>query len=319
VEIQDNRHLRLGASLYVPATRDDLVEIANREKLGTIRSVIFCTEDAVSTDDVGHALANLEQALPAMRGTPGLLRFIRVRNPHVMGRVLQMRGVSRIDGFVLPKITATNLGSYLAQISGHDSPFVIMPTLETAEVFDAAEMRRLREVMSEAAIGPRILALRIGGNDLFNLLGVRRSPSRTIYETAIGHTIAMLASTFKPHGFNLTAPVCEVIDRPDVLAREVRQDLDHGLFGKTAIHPCQIPIIEGLYAVEADELEMATRILRPDAPAVFKMHGAMCEPATHRKAALTILERAGLYGISDGTPLCEEGGRPAPDLRLVMG
>ena len=318
MEAQDNRYLRLGASLYVPATRGDLVEIANREKLKGVRSVIFCTEDAVLTDDVSTALDVLENALPQMQASPGLLRFIRVRNPHVMGRVLQMRGISKIDGFVLPKITAANLGTYLDQISGHDSPFVVMPTLETAEVFDAVEMRRLREYMSDSAVRPRILALRIGGNDLFNLLGVRRPPSRTIYETVIGHTIAMLVSIFKPHGFNLTAPVCEVIDCLQVLGREVIQDLDHGLFGKTAIHPVQAQMIESLYAVRHEDVEMAREILRPDAPAVFKMYGTMCEPATHRRAAQAILERAILYGIIAGLPLHEAdfdmGGGP----RLVV-
>lgn len=315
MEAQDNRYLRLGASLYVPATRGDLVEIANQEKYKGLRSVIFCTEDAVLTDDVSRALDMLENALPLMQPAPGLLRFIRVRNAHVMGRVLQMRGISKIDGFVLPKITAANLGAYLDQISGHDSPFVVMPTLETAEVFDAAEMRRLRDYMSDSAVRPRILALRIGGNDLFNLLGMRRPPSRTIYETVIGHTIALLVSTFKPHGFNLTAPVCEIIDGLKVLEREVVQDLDHGLFGKTAIHPQQAELIEKLYAVQHEDVEMAREILRPDAPAVFKMHGAMCEPATHRKAAQTLLDRAALYGVKAGLPMhdgeFERGGGPA--------
>ncbi|MDG5496032.1 HpcH/HpaI aldolase/citrate lyase family protein [Niveispirillum sp. BGYR6] len=305
MEVQDNRYLHLGASLYVPATRGDLVEIGNREKHKGLRSVIFCTEDAVLTDDVSQALDILENALPLMQASPGLLRFIRVRNPHVMGRVLQMRGISKIDGFVLPKITTANLGNYLDQISGHDSPFVVMPTLETAEVFDAVEMRRLREYMSDSAVRPRILALRIGGNDLFNLLGVRRPPSRTIYETVIGHTIAMLVSTFKPHGFNLTAPVCEAIDCLKVLEREVVQDLDHGLFGKTAIHPQQAKMIESLYAVRNEDVDMAREILRSDAPAVFKMHGTMCEPATHRKAAQTLLERAALYGVTVGLSVHE--------------
>jgi len=303
---QDLRHLELGASLYVPATRDDLVGIANRRKLPGLRSVIFCTEDAVRTDDVDKALRNLEAALPRMEAAPGLLRFVRVRNTHVMGRVLQMPGVSRLDGFVLPKITAQNLSRYLDQMSGHDKGFVVMPTLETAEAFDAVEMRRLRDLMSESAVRPRILSLRIGGNDLFGLLGVRRSPHRTIYETAVGHTIAMLASTFRPHGFNLTAPVFEAMDRPDVLAREVVQDLDHGLFGKTAIHPEQAGVIESLYAVRPEDLEMAAAIVDPDAPAVFRMHGTMCEPATHRRAAAATLARASLYGVSSDVPTCED-------------
>lgn len=304
----ENAYLRLGASLYVPATRDDLVEIGNREKHAGQRSVIFCTEDAVRTDDVDFALRNLAAALPRLRPAPGLMRFVRVRNPHVMGRVLQMPGVTALDGFVLPKITAANLGSYLDQISGHDHHFAVMPTLETAEVFDAAEMRALRNAMSAPSAKHRILSLRIGGNDLFNLLGIRRPAGRTIYETAVGHTVSMLASTFKPHGFNLTGAVCEAMGRPDVLAREVEQDLDHGLFGKTAIHPEQTAVIESFYAVAAEDEEMATAILRPDAPAVFRMHGTMCEPATHRRWAHSTLARLEVYGPA-GDP-SEEKARP---------
>ncbi|EPW7050845.1 HpcH/HpaI aldolase/citrate lyase family protein, partial [Proteus mirabilis] len=40
----------------------------------------------------------------------------------------------------------------------------------------------------------------------------------------------------------------------------------------------------------------ALRILN-STQAVFKSHGAMCEPATHRRWALSILTRAKLYGI----------------------
>jgi hypothetical protein len=39
---------RLGGSLYVPATHRDVLNIANGLKWPELRSVIFCTEDAIA-------------------------------------------------------------------------------------------------------------------------------------------------------------------------------------------------------------------------------------------------------------------------------
>ena len=43
----------------------------------------------------------------------------------------------------------------------------------------------------------------IGGNDLLNLLGLRRQRGHTLYETPLGAVIARLVTTFKPHGFRV--------------------------------------------------------------------------------------------------------------------
>ncbi|SOC26520.1 HpcH/HpaI aldolase/citrate lyase family protein [Thalassospira xiamenensis] len=289
----------LGASLYIPATRKDISAHANGLRLPYVRSMIFCTEDSIGLEEVSLALNNLRKSLPSFKKTPNKLRFIRVRNASVMGQILSMEGASNVDGFVLPKITAGNIGTYLDLLSSHDKKFHLMPTLETAEVFDHEAMKKLRDLLLVRGVQERILSLRIGGNDLFSVLGIRRSPERTIYETGLGHTIGSLASTFKPHGFNLTAPVFESFAHPEVLKREVVQDLDHGLFGKTAIHPSQIPLIEHFYGVSQQEFEVATAILQDDAPAVFNMHNTMCEPATHRAASLKMVTRAEVYGIRD--------------------
>jgi citrate lyase beta subunit len=290
------RYLQLGASLYVPATRDDLVSIGNREKFPALRSVIFCTEDAVRGDDVPQALANLAAALPRFEPV-GLLRYVRARNPAVLRSLLGMTGVGRLDGFVLPKVTAANLDDYFRAFAEAD-PFEVMVTLETGEVFDAARMAELRDLLCREAYRRRILSLRVGGNDLFNLLGLRRPRARSIYATPLRLTIASLVTTFRPHGFNLAAPVFEYLDRDDVLAREVRQDLEMGLFGKTAIHPRQVPLIEAGYRVGPADLETAERVLAWDAPPVFRLHDAMCELATHRTWAVLTRERARLYGIA---------------------
>ena len=313
------KHLQLGASLYVPATRRDLVPLGNGNKYPRLRSLIFCTEDAIRPDELEAALRTLAEALPQLVPAP-MLRFVRVRSPQVMERVLAMPGIGNVDGFVLPKATRQTMAVYLSLLGPRD-PFVLMPTLETAEAFDACEMTLFRETVSDEATRGRILALRIGGNDLLHLLGVRRSPRRTIYETALGPVISMLATTFIPHGFHLTAPVFEGLAHAEVLQAEVVRDIDHGLLGKTAVHPDQIAQIEAMYAVEREELEMARPMLDPAAPGVFQMHGVMCELATHWRWARTIVERAEVFGVTDEIEIPPAGpiAAPAPALSATGG
>jgi citrate lyase beta subunit len=294
--------LRLGASLYVPATRPDLVEMGNGPRHRCLRSVIYCTEDSVHRDHVDLALRNLRAAL--LRLVPGEsrpLRFIRPRGPQVLEALLAMQGIDNVDGFVLPKATCSNLPAYLKLLAGRES-FWIMPTLETAEVFDPGQMRALRRLLCRDGIRQRTLSLRIGGNDLLRILGVRRTARRTIYDTAVGPWISMLAGTFRPYGFNLTGPVFEGLEHPAVLCEEVERDLEQGLFGKTAVHPDQVVLIEAMYAVSPEDLAMAERLLAADAPAVFRMYGRMCEKATHASWARQILERAEHYGMTGSAP-----------------
>lgn len=296
--------LHLGASMYVPTSRtsDNLIEIGNGEKYPSLRSVIFCTEDAVREQDLNQALENLKRAVRKLsanrEGTP--MRFIRVRNPHILGRCIGFRGIERIDGFVLPKVTADSLPYYLAQLSDGDH-FSIMPTLETGEVFESKQRAHLRDILMKEKVRDRVLCLRVGGNDLLNCLGLRRPKDRTIYDTPIGKLIGDLVRDFIPHGFGLSAPVFELTDERyrRLLEEEIRQDLAHGLFGKTAIHPSQIAVIEDMYKVDPSDLDEARAIVKEDAPAVFGMGGRMCEPTTHIRWARRIIAQAEVYGVQE--------------------
>ena len=112
----------LGASLYVPANHKNLSRIANGDKLEQARSLIFCLEDAVGERDLSWALFNLSVVLAHMRPQAAAERFVRVRNPEVLARVLAMPGAEKLDGFVLPKVTRHNFETYfrLVRDTGHD-------------------------------------------------------------------------------------------------------------------------------------------------------------------------------------------------------
>lgn len=289
----------LGASLYVPATHKDLMQISEGTLLGDVRSLIFCTEDAVADSELSYALFNLSLVLQQMSDRSGTERFVRVRNPDVMTRVLEMPGVEKLTGFVLPKTTRHTFDAYFRQI--RKTHFMLMPTLETAEVFDESEMKLFRQMLEHPGVRDHILALRIGGNDLLALLGMRRPRNMTIYKTPLGPVISRLVTTFRPVGFGLTAPVFEHLDNPILLSQEVEEDLAYGMIGKTAIHPSQVALIEQHYRVKHNDVEVAMRIMDAASPAVFKMHDSMCEVATHRAWAHGVVEQARVFGIHHAT------------------
>jgi citrate lyase beta subunit len=203
----------------------------------------------------------------------------------------------------LPKVTADNLPEWLAQpfAPGHR----LMPTLETREIFDSAEVRRLRDQL--LAVQERVLAVRIGGNDLLQCLGVRRARGRTSYDGPLGPLIASLARSFLPYELALSAPVLEVYEDPMLLREEFQRDMEHGLMTKTVIHPTQIAVVQGALAVPPGLLAEAELILGETAPAVFGASGRMCEPATHRRWAETLVRRAALFGVAEPLPLTRHG------------
>jgi len=290
------KYIKLGASLYVPSNRNDLSAIANRIKYQHLRSVIFCTEDSIKDHEISKSLENISNMLININTDENILRYIRVRNSDILEQCLTFDAIDKIDGFVLPKVTRNNINEYYSKFSETDN-FDVMLTLETPDVFNSQEMVLFRDLLLEDKFYRRILSIRIGGNDLLNHLHIRRAVTHTVYSTPLRAVISMLASTFKPFGFNLTGPVFEGINDAITLNHEVVKDLQHGLFGKSAIHPDHVPIIENHYQVLRQDLEMAEAILDNGKPAVFSMHGYMCEPATHTNWARQIIERSRCYGI----------------------
>ncbi|MFM9853655.1 MAG: HpcH/HpaI aldolase/citrate lyase family protein [Sphingomonadaceae bacterium] len=289
--------LSLGATLYVPATRDDLAVVILQRRHVDLRSLVICLEDSVDAQDLPLAMLRLEAFLVRLgataEGEARPLIFVRPRNRDMLVNILALRHIDRVDGFVIPKATAASLPDYLSALAFDHH--MLMPTLETREVFDPSEMRRLREQLN--AVHDRILTIRIGGNDLLQTIGARRSSRRTAYEGPLGPVIGMLVTTFSPWGYALSAPVFESFGDPDVLAAEVELDIDHGLFTKTAIHPAQIGVIQGGYRVDIDDHIAARAIRSKDRQSVFANKQVMCEPATHGVWADNIMRRAEIFGV----------------------
>ncbi len=308
---------QLGASLYMPATRQDIWQVIKRDKLPAINSIIICLEDAVSHSDVELALTRLQTLLntwashvnsinapsnPTETHTQPTrpLVFVRPRNPLMLQQLADFDNIELLDGFVMPKVDMYSLSNWRMACQNLSSEQLLMPTLETAAVFNPHHNQELAIAFKEAFSQP-IFALRVGGNDLFAALRLRRPKDSIIYDTPIGTLAYQLLGCFVPHGFYLTAPVFEYLDQPMLFMQELTRDVSLGLVGKTVIHPSQIALVQQAYCVPLSMLDEAQAILHTEAKAVFKYNNTMLEPATHGAWAHEIINRAEVFGtINDG-------------------
>ena len=313
---------QLGASLSMPATRQDIWQVIKRDKLSTINSIIICLEDAVSHSDIELALIRLQALLdtwaahvdminepsrqavdqiePQSKQPTRPLVFVRPRNPMMLQKLADFRHIGLLDGFVLPKVDMYSLSNWRMACQNLDTDQLLMPTLETAALFDPHHNQELAIGFKEAFSQP-VFALRIGGNDLFAALRLRRPKNSIIYDTPIGTLAYQLLGCFVPHGFYLSAPVFEYLDQPTLFMQELTRDVGLGLVGKTVIHPSQIALVQQAYCVPASMLDEAQAILHSEAKAVFKYNNTMLEPATHRAWATEVVNRAEVFGtINDG-------------------
>ena len=307
---------QLGASLYMPATRQDIWQVIKRDKLPTINSIIICVEDAVSHDDVELALQRLQELLNTWAAhidsindpsTPQNnkqeqptrpLVFVRPRNPMMLQKLAHYKHIELLDGFVMPKVDMCSLSNWRMACQNLSTDQLLMPTLETAALFNPHHNQELAIGFKEAFSQP-VFALRIGGNDLFAALRLRRPKNSIVYDTPIGTLAYQLLGCFVPHGFYLTAPVFEYLDQPTLFMQELTRDVSLGLVGKTVIHPNQIALVQQAYCVPASTLDEAQAILHSEAKAVFKYNNTMLEPATHRAWATEIVNRAEVFGAID--------------------
>lgn len=281
--------VELGGTLFVPATHKHLESIASGGKFPRLRSAVFDTEDGIAEADLEAGIGAIAAMLEKTGGS-GPLRFIRPRNPETLERLLALPHIDRIDGFVLPKFGLENAEAYLRLVGAR----VFMPSVEGTELFDVSQLTRLRDLL--LPYKEQIVAVRFGAEDMMRQLGLRRDCKTMLYDMcAPSQVIANMLTTFKPYGFDVSAPVYRCYRDIEGFEAEVRRDLAEGLVSKTIIHPDQIGPIERLYRVGEAEYKAAKALLESD-KAVFSVDGAMAEVTTQRRWARQIIQRANSYG-----------------------
>ena len=109
----------------------------------------------------------------------------------------------------------------------------------------------------------------------------------------------MAAAYVMARGTRVSAPVSETLVPDMTFVREVDLDVANGFIGKSAAHPSQVAIINRAYAVSAEDLDAAQRILYGNC-AVFAAGTTMCEQRPHRAWADRVVARAERFGVREG-------------------
>ncbi len=292
--------LELGGTLFVPASHKNLEAVLSGTKYPELRSVVIDFEDGLASSDRQQALEKLDTTLESLKETK-LLRFIRPQHPQMLKAFLQKENINNLDGFILPKFGLENANEYLSlfpfPISDSPFPWHIMPSIEGKELFDIQQLQKLREILLPHQ--KQIICIRFGAQDMLRQLGLRQDSS--IYDMLVPRqVIANFIATFKPHGFEISAPVYPDFSDDQGFQKEVSYELHNGLTSKTIIHPKQIQVINNCYRVTKEELNDARAILKKE-DGVINLNGKMGEQKTQNSWAKQIIMRHTLYSKSQSS------------------
>jgi citrate lyase beta subunit len=290
-----NRSLKyydISISLYVPSINQNLVEIINLEKFPNLKSVIICLEDSILDSQVKDGEKNLQNMLNNLSDKK-IAIFVRARNFEHFKKVLDFPNIEKIDGFVIPKFDLDNIEKYLPFFK---NDFYFMPVIEGKESFDIVKLNKIRDIL--LGYVDSIISIRIGSEDIGNILNIKRECGSIIYDIPIFSTvITNIISAFKPYNFNVTAPVFSCYKDIELFEKELKIDIQNGLIGKTLIHPSQIEIMTNMYKVSKKQLDEAKQSLAITNSAVLGLNGNMIETITHKNWAEEIIIRSKIYGI----------------------
>jgi citrate lyase beta subunit len=290
-------YINLGGTMYTPATSKNILDIANGEKFDFLKSVVFCLEDAIKDTDVEFAMKNIKNLLQNYKRA-NIKVFIRPRDINNLKEILKLKDIEKIDGFALAKISFKNMQDYFMVLNDLEQKYHIMPVLESSDIFQNTALKYIRDFLLNHK-KHNIVTIRFGGEDMFKMIGLKKSCSDSIHHFHISSKVfADMLSIFKPSGLNITAPVYNCLENYDIFENEVKRDIKEGFFGKTVIHPNQAKIVNDVYKVSQKELDEAKEILNIQNDAIFRFEDKMCEPSAHNSWATNIIKRYETYGVN---------------------
>lgn len=195
---RDTLQYCLGATLYMPGTKDIREKIVSRQL--HVASFVMCCEDAIKEEDLPAAEQNILDTMDFFADMIDAgklshndipLIFVRVRNPEQFKSFtarLTAKQASVLTGFNFPKFNSENALGVLRTLVEVNSRLGVvlygMPILEGPEVA-FRELRNKELLLLRNILAPYqdlILNIRIGGTDMSSLFGVRRGINSTIYD-----------------------------------------------------------------------------------------------------------------------------------------
>lgn len=229
--------------LYVVGHREKHIEKAYA---GDVDAVVLELEDAVAPSMKAEARRTVAKILQATPPKPTWVRVNPLGTDLIRADLDALAG-ARIEGIRLPKTqSADDVIAVARWLDESGSTAAIHALLETA-----AAVERVTEI---ATAHERVTGVSLGEQDLQADVGA----------TGEGLQYARSRIVFASRAAGLPAPVQSVwtdLHDLDGLRASCEQGKQYGFFGRSAVHPSQIPVIHEVYTpteaqiVAAEELE----------------------------------------------------------------
>ena len=248
------------------------------------------------------------------------LIFIRVRNPEqlkTLKNTLSQEQLGIITGFNFPKFDSSNAAEYIRAFNElqHKSltKLYFNPILESKNIM--YKQNRLEELAyiqrKLSGFSDHILNIRVGATDFCNIFGIRRKMNQTIYDiNVVADCFADIVNFFGKN-YVISGPVWEYFNSQGErgpwktgLEKELSLDKINGFFGKTSIHPVQLPVIAKSNIIDEEDYNDAMSIMGMSTGLIGVTKGSagnkMNEVKTHNNWARKILAIASVYGVKKG-------------------
>ena len=285
-------YTELGATLFVPATHKNIVQIISGDKYPNLKSVVIDTEDGIEEHLLIDALAIVKELVLRYKKNK-LLVFIRPKNVEILKEILTYENIDAVDGFVLPKFSLSNADEYLDALQ--NTKHYIMPSIEGRELFSSDALIELKDKLD--ARREKVLLVRFGLEDMLRQLSMKRECNDSIFDFAVSASVVgNFLAIFKSAGYAVSGGVYPCFSDVDGFIKDVKRDLKEGLFSKTIIHPSQIDLLHELYKVSQKESDEANKILENEKK-IINLNGSMGEGKTMSPYAKLIIQRIKVYGL----------------------
>jgi len=235
--------------LYVPADQRALVFKAHQRDADAL---IIDLEDAVLPSAKGVARNMVTEWLSAHHTDKPV--WVRVNSDDLLADISLL--TSQVTGVILPKAEPQTLDSVdymLSEVEGHlgveDATFGVIALIETAKGLRASD---------DLACHRRTAHLALGRADLAAELRFKVHPEGPEFRTILlDLVIASSAAGIAPP----VAPTSTDFRDLDALRESTERMFELGMYGRTAIHPAQTPVINQVFTPSKPEIEKARKLI----------------------------------------------------------
>jgi citrate lyase subunit beta/citryl-CoA lyase len=243
--------------LYAPGNNPKLLE----KVFGAgADAVILDLEDAVPLTEKEHARSLVAEAIRARSGQTRPVPFVRINHPSTRLAEADILAVVQpgLVGLRVPKTESADEVAAVARLVADAERRSELAQGSVALVCNIESAVGVSNAAEIAAASTRVLALAFGAVDFARDIGAVIGPDGS--ETLYARSQLVIASRVA----GLRPPVDSVyvqLQDETGLERSTRQSRALGFFGRAALHPRQVPIINTVFTPTREEVDRAREIV----------------------------------------------------------